>query len=74
MKRIIHAMVLVTLVSFFQWGNAENLLPIGLAENAVLKRDIAKDAVLTYDDVELPSDSLTVALRRQQDEMFPVSN
>lgn len=51
---------------------AENLLPIGLAENAILKRDISQDAVLTYDDVELPSDSLTVALRRQQDDMFPV--
>lgn len=52
----------------------ENLLPIGLAENAVLTRDIPKDAVLTYDDVVLPDDSLTVALRRQQDEMFPVPN
>lgn len=51
---------------------AQNLLPIGLAENAVLKRDISQDEVLTYDDVALPEDSLTVALRRRQDDLFPV--
>lgn len=53
---------------------SQNLLPIGLAENATLKRDISKDAVLTYDDVDLPTDSLTVKLRQQQDEMFPVTS
>src|SRR4030066_1751022 len=33
---------------------SENLLPMGLAEACLLKRDIKKDQVLTYDDVTLP--------------------
>ncbi len=49
----------------------ERLLPMGLAEGCTLKRDIAVDQVLTYDDVELPKDRLSVELRAKQDEMFP---
>jgi predicted homoserine dehydrogenase-like protein len=49
---------------------AENLLPMGIAEGAKLKRAIAKDAVLTYDDVELPADSLACRLRAEQDAHF----
>ncbi len=45
---------------------AENLLPIGLAEGCRLKRDIPKDQVLTYDDVELPNDRLCDRLRAEQ--------
>ena len=47
-----------------------NLLPMGLAEGCRLKRDIAKDGVLTYDDVELPSDRLCDRLRAEQDTYF----
>lgn len=50
----------------------ERLLPIGLAEGCRLKRDVPRDSVLTYDDVDLPSDRLAHALRREQDERFPV--
>ena len=35
----------------------DRLLPMGIAEGCRLKRDIPKDQVLTYDDVELPTDS-----------------
>ncbi len=49
---------------------AENLLPMGLAEGCRLKRDIPQDQVLTYDDVELPEDSLTHKLRAEQDQYF----
>ena len=49
---------------------AENLLPMGLAEGCRLKRDIAKDGVLTYDDVELPKDRLCDLLRSEQDAYF----
>jgi predicted homoserine dehydrogenase-like protein len=49
---------------------AENLLPMGLAEGCRLKRDIPQDHVLTYDDVELPEDSLTHKLRAEQNEYF----
>lgn len=54
-------------------ARAENLLPIGLAEGAVLKRDVTKDQVLTFDDVELPADSLCVRLYKEQLAMFPAS-
>ena len=41
-------------------------LPEGLVEGCKLRRDIAKDAVLTYDDVELPPGRLADELRAQQ--------
>jgi len=51
-------------------AHAQRLLPIGLAEGCRLKRDVAKDAVLTYDDVDLPTGRLSIALRREQDLRF----
>lgn len=41
-------------------------LPEGLVEGCKLRRDIAKDAVLTYDDVELPPGRLADQLRAEQ--------
>lgn len=49
---------------------SENLLPIGVSEGCKLKRDIVKDAVLTYDDVELPEGRLIDKLRAEQVKMF----
>lgn len=49
---------------------AENLLPIGVAEGCVLKRDIPKDQVLTYDDVILPEGRLVDKLRQEQADYF----
>jgi predicted homoserine dehydrogenase-like protein len=49
---------------------AERLLPIGLAEGARVKRDIAKDAVLTLDDVEFPEGRLCDRLRDEQNTAF----
>ncbi|MBD2342591.1 NAD(P)H-dependent oxidoreductase [Anabaena subtropica] len=48
----------------------QNLLPMGLAEGCRLKRDISKDQVLTYDDVELPQGRLCDQLRAEQDKYF----
>jgi predicted homoserine dehydrogenase-like protein len=48
----------------------ERLLPIGIAEGGVLRRDVARDAVLTRDEVDLP-DRLVVRLRDEQDRLFP---
>ena len=48
----------------------QNLLPMGLAEGCRLKQDIAKDQVLTYDDVELPEGRLCDKLRAEQNEYF----
>jgi predicted homoserine dehydrogenase-like protein len=49
---------------------AEKLLPMGLAEGCRLKRDIPKDYVLTYDDVELPEGRVCDRLRAEQNEYF----
>ncbi|MBD2439678.1 NAD(P)H-dependent oxidoreductase [Nostoc sp. FACHB-110] len=49
---------------------AQNLLPMGLAEGCRLKRDIPRDRVLTYDDVELPEGRLCDQLRAEQNAYF----
>lgn len=49
---------------------ADDLLPMGVAEGCRLKRDIPKDQVLTYDDVELPEGRLCDALRAEQNAYF----
>ncbi|HBE18019.1 MAG TPA: NAD(P)-dependent oxidoreductase [Cyanobacteria bacterium UBA11149] len=49
---------------------SENLLPIGLAEGCRLKGDIPQDQVLTYQDLELPSDRLCDRLRSEQNNYF----
>jgi predicted homoserine dehydrogenase-like protein len=48
----------------------QNLLPIGLAQDCQLKKDIPKDQVLTYNDVEIPTDRLCHKLRAEQNEYF----
>lgn len=48
----------------------ENLLPIGLAEDAVLKRDVKKDECMTFDDVTLPKGRKIDALWKQQFGVF----
>jgi len=45
-------------------------LPEGLVEGCLLKRDIAKDTVITYDDVSLPSKRLADQLRAEQYRRF----
>ena len=52
----------------------ENLLPIGLAEGCKLKRDVEKDRVLTFDDVELPEGRLCDTLWKEQNEVFGLLN
>jgi predicted homoserine dehydrogenase-like protein len=47
-------------------ARAENLLPIGLGEGCRLKRDVAKDRVVTYDDVVVPPGRLSDRLRDEQ--------
>jgi predicted homoserine dehydrogenase-like protein len=51
-------------------ATAEQLLPMGLAEGCRLRRDVARDAVLTYDDVEIPDGRLIDELRREQAARF----
>jgi len=49
---------------------AEKLLPQGLAEGCVLRRDIPKDAAITYDDVDIPAGRLCDELRAEQNQLF----
>ena len=59
---------------YMTYGEAVNVqemsekryLPEGLVEGCKLTRDITKDAVLTYDDVELPPNRLADQLRAEQ--------
>lgn len=63
---------------YMAYGLAENagaafrddLLPIGLAEGALLKRAVSKDTVLRYGDVELPVGRLCDRLRAEQQDHF----
>lgn len=48
----------------------ERLLPVGLAEGARLLRDVRRDEVIGYADVELPAGRLIDRLRAEQDERF----
>lgn len=63
---------------FLTYGLCENanvvardgLLPLGVAEGCRLRRSVARDSVLTYDDVELPSGRVVDQLRLDQAEYF----
>ena len=45
-------------------------LPIGLAHNVKLMRPVAKDQVVSFDDVELERDLDVVKLRREMESGF----
>jgi predicted homoserine dehydrogenase-like protein len=51
-------------------AHAERLLPIGLAEGCRLVRDVGKDEVLAYDDVEIPPGRISDELRAEQAAVF----
>ncbi len=46
--------------------SSKRYLPEGLVEGCKLKHNIAKDAVVTYDDVEIPANVLAQQLRAEQ--------
>lgn len=46
------------------------LLPIGLGEGCVLKKDISRDDVLTYRDILLPPERYADQLRKEQNAYF----
>jgi len=50
-------------------ARAENLVPIGLLQNALAKRDLPIDHLVTYDDVELDEDATIFKLRKMQEEL-----
>ncbi len=48
----------------------ENILPLGLAEGCTLKRDIKKDEVISFTDVEIPAGRLVDKLWKEQVEKY----
>jgi predicted homoserine dehydrogenase-like protein len=53
--------------------HSEKLLPMGLSEGCRLKRDIPRNCVLRYSDVELPPNRLCDKLRAEQNDFFYAS-
>lgn len=51
-------------------SRALDALPIGLSQGCRLVRDLPIDAVVSYDDVELPEGQTSVALRRELEATF----
>lgn len=70
--------VLDDLGHFMTYGQCENadtvardgLLPMGLAPGCRLRRDISRDSVLRYADVEIPAGRAVDRLRQKQDRLF----
>lgn len=52
-------------------SRSARLLPMGLADGCVLKRDVPVDHPISYDDVELPPGRLADQLRAEQDQRWP---
>jgi len=48
----------------------QHLLPMGVAADCRLVRDVAKDTAISYDDIVLPADRLCDKLRLEQDRRF----
>jgi predicted homoserine dehydrogenase-like protein len=63
---------------YMTYGQCENaevvfrdrLLPMGLAAGCRVRRDLDQDAVLTYNDVELPAGRLVDIFRAEQDSLY----
>ena len=56
------------LIDRYEVAARENLLPIGLSSDCILKNDKAEDEPLLRDDVEFDSSSLIAQLRKLQDD------
>lgn len=55
----------------YDTARSEDLLPLGLAEGCTLKRNIQKDEVITFNDVEIPAGRLVDKLWKEQVEKYP---
>ncbi len=59
-----------SLIEDYQVAREQNLLPIGIAEDCIVKNAIKKDSPLRYDDVELSGTQRVEALRLQMEQHF----
>lgn len=58
------------LIEEYEKAKNQNLLPVGLSQGCVLKKDMEKDEPIKYNDVELAGDSMVLKLRRLQDKLY----
>lgn len=54
-------------------ARSEGTLPIGLSEGCILRHDVAKDAAISFSNVELPARGVAAALWEEQSEHWPVA-
>jgi predicted homoserine dehydrogenase-like protein len=54
-------------------ARAQAALPIGLSEGCVLRRDVLKDNVLSFDDVDMSQRGTVATLWQEQNARWPVS-
>jgi predicted homoserine dehydrogenase-like protein len=59
-----------TLIENYDQALKENGLPMGVSEGCKLKRDVPKDQLVTYADVEVPAGRLCDKLRKEQETFF----
>ena len=59
-----------TLIENYDVARKIDALPMGVSEGCALKRNVAKDSVVTYADVEFPAGRLCDKLRIEQDGMM----
>ena len=58
------------LIDLYETTSKEKLLPIGLSQGCILKRCVKKGEPISYDDVDFPSDTLLLQLRKLQDKII----
>jgi len=57
------------LIELYSTAKKEGFLPIGLSEGCILRRDVKKNEIIKYKDVNLVKDSMVLKLRRLQDNL-----
>jgi len=58
------------LIENYKESKEQDLLPMGVAKGCRIKRNVPKDQVLTYRDVELPPDRFCDELRKEQESLL----
>ena len=56
-------------IDTYEVAKEENLVPIGLINNAIVKKDIKKGEFITYDMVDLDTSTTIYKLRQEQEKI-----
>ncbi len=58
------------LIDNYDVSRRAHALPMGVSEGCLVRRPVAKDALVTYEDVDLPANRLCDKLRQEQHDQF----